>query len=311
MRNPQNKTSEIIEEISHFLPAIRHGVRNDTKKRIMNTLQKIIQHKKQEVQEKKELYPVKLLEKNIFFKPPTVSLKKYLLRNDKSGIIAEFKRKSPSKGNINLYANVEDVSIAYMQAGASALSVLTDATFFGGSNKDLEMARKFNFCPILRKDFIVDEYQVIEARSIGADAILLIAEVLTKEEILRFSTLAKEIGLEILFEIHAANQLEKLNDRIDIIGINNRNLETFEVDVNNSFTMAEKVPAGFLKIAESGIDNAVILNDLKMAGFDGFLIGEYFMQSPHPGKACEKMVKELNSLQLSDNKEFKILTHVS
>ena len=277
----------------------------------MNTLQKIIQYKKQEVQEKKELYPVKLLEKSIFFTPPTVSLKKYLLREDKSGIIAEFKRKSPSKGNINLYANVEDVSISYMQAGASALSVLTDATFFGGSNKDLEKARKFNFCPILRKDFIVDEYQIIEARSIGADALLLIAEVLTKEEILRFSILAKEIGLEILLEIHDAKQLEKLNSNIDIIGINNRNLETFEVDVNNSFVIAEKIPTGFLKIAESGIDNAVILNDLKMAGFDGFLIGEFFMHSPHPGKTCERLVKELNNLQSSESKTLNILTHAN
>jgi len=277
----------------------------------MNTLQKIIQYKKQEVQEKKELYPVKLLEKSIFFTPPTVSLKKYLLREDKSGIIAEFKRKSPSKGNINLYANVEDVSISYMQAGASALSVLTDATFFGGNNKDLEKARKFNFCPILRKDFIVYEYQIIEARSIGADALLLIAEVLTKEEILRFSTLAKEIGLEILLEIHDAKQLEKLNSNIDIIGINNRNLETFEVDVNNSFVIAEKIPTGFLKIAESGIDNAVILNDLKMAGFDGFLIGEFFMHSPHPGKTCERLVKELNNLQSYESKTLNILTHAN
>jgi indole-3-glycerol phosphate synthase len=158
----------------------------------MNTLQKIIQHKKQEVQEKKELYPIKLLEKSIFFKPTTVSLKKYLLRDDKSGIIAEFKRKSPSKGNINAYANVEHVSISYMQAGASALSVLTDSTFFGGNNKDLETARKFNFCPILRKEFIIDEYQIFESRSIGADAILLIAEILTKEEVQRFSQIAKD-----------------------------------------------------------------------------------------------------------------------
>jgi indole-3-glycerol phosphate synthase len=263
----------------------------------MNILEKIIQHKKLEVKEKKELYPVKLLEKSVFYVPPTVSLKKYLLRNDKSGIIAEFKRKSPSKGDINKYANIEDVSISYMQAGASALSVLTDAHFFGGSNKDLEIARKFNFCPILRKDFIIDEYQIIEARSIGADAVLLIAEVLTKSEVEKLSVFAKTLGLEVLFEIHSEKELDKLSDAIDIVGVNNRNLETFEVDVHTSFELSDKIPVNFLKISESGINNAIILNDLKNAGFHGFLIGEYFMLRANPGKACEKLVKELHAME--------------
>src|SRR5688500_15119050 len=147
----------------------------------MNILDQIIAHKRKEVSDRKSLYPVKLLEQSIFFSSPTVSLKKYVQRKDKTGIIAEFKRKSPSKGIINAHASVERTTIGYMQAGASALSVLTDKQFFGGSNEDLVVVRKFNFCPIIRKDFTIDEYQIVEAKSIGADAILLIAAVLDPE----------------------------------------------------------------------------------------------------------------------------------
>ena len=168
----------------------------------MNILEKIVVQKRIEVAEQKALIPTALLEKSIYFKSPTVSLKSYLLREDKSGIIAEFKRKSPSKGDINKYAKVDEVTLGYMQSGASALSVLTDEQFFGGSDNDLKKARKLNYCPILRKDFIIDEYQIIEARSIGADAILLIASVLSKEEIIRFSNLAKKLSLEVLLEVH-------------------------------------------------------------------------------------------------------------
>src|SRR5688572_22754861 len=148
----------------------------------MNILDQIIEYKRKEVSSRKELYPVKLLEQSIFFSSPTVSLKKYIQREDKTGIIAEFKRKSPSKGVINAYAPVERTTIGYMQAGASALSVLTDKHFFGGSNEDLSLVRKFNFCPIIRKDFTVEEYQILEAKSIGADAILLIAAVLEPKQ---------------------------------------------------------------------------------------------------------------------------------
>src|SRR6185369_14773416 len=153
----------------------------------MNILDQIITHKRKEVEERKSLYPVKLLEKTIYFNSPAISLKKYLLRENKAGIIAEFKRKSPSKGMINQYAPVERTSIGYMQAGASALSILTDTEFFGGKNEDLALARKFNYCPILRKDFVIDEYQIIEAKSIGADAILLLANVLDAKKINSFS----------------------------------------------------------------------------------------------------------------------------
>src|ERR1041385_4589017 len=164
----------------------------------MDILEKIIAHKRKEVAERKSLYPVKLLEKSIYFSSPCVSLRKYLLRSDKVGVIAEFKRRSPSKGVINRYAPVERTSIGYMQAGASALSVLTDSEFFGGKSEDLSTARKFNYCPILRKDFTIDEYQIVEAKSIGADAILLLANVLDAKKVKAFAKFAKSLGLEVL-----------------------------------------------------------------------------------------------------------------
>jgi indole-3-glycerol phosphate synthase len=197
----------------------------------MDILQTIAAHKQKEVQERKELYPVKLLEKSIYFSSSCVSLKKYLLRDDLPGIIAEFKRKSPSKGFINKYADVERTTIGYMQAGASALSVLTDIDYFGGRSEDLTTARKFNFCPVLRKDFILDEYQVIEARSIGADAILLIAAILEKKQIASLSKLAHELGMEVILEIHCEEELEKVIPEIQIVGVNNRNLKTMEISL--------------------------------------------------------------------------------
>ncbi len=259
----------------------------------MNILEKIIDHKKKEVEEKKSLVPTKLLENSIYFKTPVVSLKKYVKRSDKSGIIAEFKRRSPSKGNINPHAKVEQVSIGYMQSGAAALSVLTDTHFFGGKNEDLIEARKYNFCPILRKDFIIDEYQIIEARSIGADAILLIAECLSTEEVIRLSKFAKELGLEILMEIHSEKQLDKINEHIDLIGVNNRNLETFEVSIENSLNLINQLPSGVAKISESGIHTPDAIRKLRDAGFDGFLIGERFMKTANPAKACEEFIKSI------------------
>ncbi|RME97053.1 MAG: indole-3-glycerol-phosphate synthase, partial [Bacteroidetes bacterium] len=184
----------------------------------MNILDKIIAHKRKEVARRKARIPIKLLEESLFFNTPVVSLSKYLQRPDKSGIIAEFKRKSPSKAAINLYASVEQVSIGYMQAGASALSILTDEHFFGGKNEDLTTARKFNFCPILRKDFIIDEYQIIEARSIGADAVLLIAACLEKEQLHDFAKLARSLGLEVLVELHHARELDKLSSAAQVVG---------------------------------------------------------------------------------------------
>ncbi|MFT4761086.1 MAG: indole-3-glycerol phosphate synthase [Paraglaciecola sp.] len=262
----------------------------------MTILEKITNHKRTEVADRKSLYPTKLLEQSIYFNTPSVSLKKYLLRPDKSGIIAEFKRHSPSKGDINPYAKVEEVSIGYMQAGASALSILTDEKFFKGANKDLTAARKFNFCPILRKDFVVDEYQILEAKSIGADAILLIAECLEKEEVARFAKLAKSLGLEVLMEIHSQDQLAKISPDLDVIGVNNRNLKTFEVSTQTSIDLFEHIPSDFVRISESGISEPKTIAELKAVGFQGFLIGERFMATGNPGRACREFLEEVAQL---------------
>jgi len=259
----------------------------------MNILEKITKHKIKEVSERKDLFPVKLLEKSVYFNSPTISLKEYLLRPDKSGIIAEFKRKSPSKGYINKYANPEKVSIEYMQAGASALSVLTDNEFFGGTCVDLKTIRKFNYCPILRKDFIIDEYQIIEAKSIGADAILLISAILTENQLVDFEKLANSLNLEVLFEAHNKEELQKIELNNKIIGINNRNLKTFETNIQTSIELAKSIPDNCVKVSESGINNPENIIKLKEHGFKGFLIGEKFMKSANPGTECKNFINKL------------------
>ena len=261
----------------------------------MNILDQIIVQKQKEVTERKSLYPVKLLERSTFFGSPTVSFKKYLLREDKLGIIAEFKRKSPSKGMINKYADVERTSIGYMQAGASALSVLTDSEFFGGHNSDLTTARKFNYCPILRKDFVIDEYQIVEAKSIGADAVLLLANVLNDKEIKQYAQFAKSLGMEVLLEVRDEAELNAINEFVDAVGVNNRNLKDFTVNVSQSFNLSKHIPSDFVKISESGIDSAQTIIDLKEAGFKGFLMGEAFMKSSRPEIACANFIKEVNN----------------
>jgi indole-3-glycerol phosphate synthase len=261
----------------------------------MTILDEIIAYKKKEVKERASTHPLKLLEQSLYFGSESVSLKHYIQRKDKSGIIAEFKRKSPSKGMINEFADVEKISIGYMQAGASALSVLTDTPFFGGKNEDLTAARKFNFCPILRKDFTVSEYQIIEAKSIGADAILLIAAVLTKQEIQQFTAVAHQLGLEVLLEVHTQEELEKYSPEISLVGINNRNLKTFEVDFENSIRLAQQLPKNTVKIAESGINDFHKIIELKQHGFEGFLIGENFMRSASPELECKEFIENVNS----------------
>lgn len=260
---------------------------------MMNILDKIIAHKKLEVAEKSSLVPVKLLEQSIYFDSSAVSMKKYIRHEDKTGIIAEFKRKSPSKGPINTTASVETVSIGYMQAGSSALSILTDKEFFGGKNEDLTTARKFNFCPILRKDFIIDEYQIIEAKSIGADCILLIAAALEPKRLKELAVFSHSLGMEVLMEVHAGDELDaSLNEHLDLIGVNNRSLKTFEVSLDTSFDLVERIPSEFIKISESGISRPETLVDLKKAGFDGFLIGENFMKSARPEQAAYNFMHE-------------------
>jgi indole-3-glycerol phosphate synthase len=270
----------------------------------MNILEKIIASKYQEVEERKSLIPVKLLEGSIFFEGKVVSMKKYVTHPDKSGIIAEFKRKSPSKGVINGTASVEKVSIGYMQAGASALSILTDKEYFGGSSEDLKTARKFNFCPIIRKDFIVDEYQILEAKSMGADCILLIAAALEPAKLKALAAFAKSLGLEILMEVHDGEELERsLCDDLDLVGVNNRNLKTFDVSVDTSLALVNQIPNDFVKVSESGISDPRTMVQLKAAGFDGFLIGENFMKSGRPEQTAYNFIKEYRKL-LAENTEL-------
>jgi indole-3-glycerol phosphate synthase len=264
----------------------------------MNILDQIIDHKRKEVADAKGLYPLKLLEQSIFFSSPAVSLKKYIQREDKTGIIAEFKRKSPSKGIINAYASVERTSIGYMQAGASALSVLTDKQFFGGSNEDLKTVRKFNFCPVLRKDFTIDEYQIVEAKSIGADAILLIAAVLSPVQCKQLTDFAHSLGLEVLLEVHDEEELKKnLEAGADLIGVNNRNLKTFEVSLDTSKRLADMIPAGIVRVSESGITSPEAIIDLRKFGYEGFLVGENFMKHSRPEEEAKVFMDELRKLQ--------------
>ncbi len=255
----------------------------------MNILDQIIEHKRKEVAERKSLYPVKLLEQSIYFSTQPVSMTKYIQRDDKTGIIAEFKRKSPSKGIINAHASVERTSIGYMQAGASALSVLTDKKFFGGSNEDLMVARKFNFCPIIRKDFTIDEYQIIEAKSIGADAILLIAAVLDPKQSKAFTAFAHSLGLEVLLEVHDEEELKhNLEVGANMIGVNNRNLKTFEVSIEISKRLASLIPNGVVKVSESGISSPETIIELRKFGYQGFLMGENFMKQSRPEIAARE-----------------------
>ncbi|HMP32146.1 MAG TPA: indole-3-glycerol phosphate synthase TrpC [Saprospiraceae bacterium] len=259
----------------------------------MNILSKIVAHKKVEIQTRKELYPTKLLESTEFFSSPTLSMAGYIKRDDKSGIIAEFKKKSPSKPSINLFADVKNVTLGYMQAGASALSVLTDEVFFGGKSADLTKARLYNYCPIIRKDFIIDEYQIIEARSIGADAILLITEILSIEEVKKLASFANSLGLEVLLELHSEIQLAKYCPECQLIGVNNRNLETFVTSLDFSKNLIDKLPQEAVKISESGISSPAEAKELKAVGYDGFLIGEQFMKSHDPGTAANEFINAL------------------
>ena len=260
----------------------------------MSILETIKQYKLKEVAERKSLYPIKLLEKSIFFESECVSLKQYITDPNRSGIIAEFKRKSPSKGDINKYADAEQVTLGYMQAGASALSVLTDEHFFGAKKEDLPTARRFNYCPILRKDFVLDEYQIIESKSMGADAILLIAALLTSAEIESFINVAHQLGLEVMLETHTNEEvLSHQETSADIVGINNRNLHNFEVDIENSIKLLKCLPKDMVKVAESGLESAESIRLLKQHGFDGFLIGEYFMRHSHPAEKCKELIKQL------------------
>lgn len=263
----------------------------------MNILETIIKHKKEEVAVAKSKYKESAFVYSQMFEKKCLSLSAYIVHPESSGIIAEFKRKSPSKPYINMQADVQKITSGYTMAGASALSVLTDIDFFGGSNKDLQLAREVSEIPILRKDFVIDPYQILEAKSLGADAILLIAEVLTKAEIDTLSKVAVECGLEVLMEVHTSDQIKKYHDRISNIGVNNRNLKTFTTDIQYSIDIFPQLPSATTKISESGLDHPNSVTSLKKLGFDGFLIGECFMKTEDPGNTLAAFIQKLKEQQ--------------
>lgn len=255
-------------------------------------LLKIIANKKLEVATHKAAVPFSELEKQVETIPHRASLKEALIQSP-TGIIAEFKRRSPSRDWIFKDAKVEEVVPQYSQFGASGISVLTDLDFFGGTLNDLEKASLLTATPLLRKEFIVDEYQIFQAKKYGASAILLIAAALTKDENKRFAACAKSIGLDVLLEIHNEQEAEYIVENVDIVGVNNRNLRTFVTDVDTSYRLAKLIPDEYVKISESGISKTETVRELRKAGFRGFLMGENFMKTVNPGKALEEFVGEL------------------
>jgi len=260
----------------------------------MNILDKITADKRKEVDLKKSLISAKQLEESFLFERQTISLTERL-KNSASGIIAEHKRRSPSKATINQDLNVQDVAKGYENAGVCGMSVLTDGKYFGGSLDDLIIARASSNLPLLRKEFIIDQYQIIEAKAYGADVILLIAAILSKEEIKQFSTLAKQLNLDVLLEVHNEEELHKsIIPSIDMLGVNNRNLKTFEVSLETSKTLSKMIPNDFVKVSESGISTVEAIKDLKQFGYKGFLIGENFMKTDNPGENSKVFIEELN-----------------
>ncbi len=261
----------------------------------MNILDKITRDKRIEVNLRKQLIPIKQLEQSILFERKTISLSKKL-KESSSGIIAEHKRRSPSKQVINHDLNIFDVAKGYENAGVCGMSVLTDGKYFGGSLDDLLTARSSCNLPLLRKEFIIDPYQIIEAKAYGADVILLIAAILSKEEIKQFSELAKSLNLEVLLEVHNEAELYKsIMPSLDLFGINNRNLKTFEVSLETSKQLSKLIPNDFVKISESGISSTEAIKTLKPYGFKGFLIGENFMKTNNAGESANQFIKNLKS----------------
>lgn len=259
----------------------------------MTILDNIVAEQKQLVDSLKREKTIKDLEKESAFSRKVFSLYQQLADVHNMGIIAEFKRQSPSKGDINKLANVETVTKGYEEAGAAAISVLTNERFFGALANDFALARQTVSIPLLRKEFIVDEYQIVETKAMGADILLLIAACLTKKEIKSFASIANNVGLQVLLEIHTEEELEKITDYCDFIGINNRNLKTFEVDVENSIRLANSLPKEKIKIAESGLSEIRMVKRLSAEGFRSFLMGENFMKTKDPGVACQSFIQEL------------------
>lgn len=260
-------------------------------------LDTIIAAKRKEIEKYKPLSSIERFKRDGFFwEISNRSLVQSLLAPGSTGIIAEFKRKSPSKGWFKTKElEVEPVVVPYNNLGAAGISVLTDGEFFGGDLDDLIQTKVVSDIPVLRKDFIVDPWQIAEAKAFGADVILLIAACLSPAEVKSLAAYAKSIGLEVLLEIHNEEELGHICDEVDMVGVNNRNLKTFDVDINISLELINKIPTGKPAVAESGISNVETIVTLKQAGFKGFLIGETFMKEPHPGKAFEEFVSALRA----------------
>ncbi|GAA4270691.1 indole-3-glycerol phosphate synthase TrpC [Hyunsoonleella aestuarii] len=259
----------------------------------MNILDKITLDKREEVALRKGLIPISQLEQSVLFERLTVSLANNL-RNSKSGIIAEHKRRSPSKSVINNGLNVQDVAKGYESAGVCGMSILTDGKYFGGSLDDLLSAKASCNLPLLRKEFIIDEYQILEAKAYGADVILLIASILSRDDIKQFSEFAKSLNLDVLLEVHNEEELHKsIMPSLDMLGVNNRNLKTFDVSLNTSKSLSNLIPDDFVKVSESGISNIEAIKELQPYGYQGFLIGENFMKSDNPGKSATEFIKTL------------------
>ena len=261
----------------------------------MKILDKIVYDKKSEIENLSKIISISDLENQKDFTKQSKSLKESI-KKSKSGIICEFKRKSPSNEKINYKSNVSDVINGYEKAGAVGVSILTNKKYFDGSISDINEVKNSINIPILRKEFIISEYQIVESKSIGADAILLIASILNKEDIKNYSSLAKSLGLEVLLEIHSIDELNKIsNTDVDIIGINNRNLDTLDIDIKNSIDMFEKIPNEFIKISESGISKVESIIRLIKVGYDGFLIGENFMKTSKPEESAYNFIKKVEN----------------
>lgn len=260
----------------------------------MNILEKIVADKRIEVAAKKALLPIPYLEASPLFTRDTISLSQ-ALKKEGYGIIAEHKRRSPSKAVINQTLSIEAVAKGYEQAGMAGISVLTDGKYFGGSLDDLLLARASCDLPILRKEFVIDAYQLYEAKAFGADAILLIAAVLTRKEMEELSRQAKRLELEVLLEVHNLEELQKsIMPSLDMLGVNNRNLKTFEVSLETSKELATHIPEDFVKVSESGISQAKAIKELRQFGYEGFLIGENFMKAKDPGEDARNFKLQLS-----------------
>ncbi|MFD1145321.1 indole-3-glycerol phosphate synthase TrpC [Larkinella insperata] len=272
----------------------------------MDVLERIIERKQTEVTYQKTVVSQRELEQQPLFSRQPLSARKAILQPGSSGIISEFKRKSPSKGIINDQVSVAETTAGYVRAGAACLSVLTDEPFFGGTSNDLMQARQANpSTPIIRKDFIIDPYQIIEAKAIGADFVLLIASCLTPQQVVDYSQLAHELGLEVLLEVHDEDELANhLTDTVDLVGVNNRNLKTFVTDVQTSVRLSALIPDSFVKVSESGLQKAESIVALRQAGYQSFLIGETFMKTADPAGALQQLIDEVNQLHPLPQKQY-------